>query len=149
MDIRGQHLTVRLSGDNAAVTVTYKLVLLQQDLALPGGYNEWVGLEPAPHPVGTHTIRRFLSLDDAIEPRPGDGYKELYREHTFRVPRHPKGPFTTVRFNGRIEITPAMERGAEEVTGEGVLPAQFTLGSAIRSVPKRIRDLVERVGFTK
>ena len=110
MDIRDQHLTVQLSGDDNVVTVTYRLVLLPQDLALPGGYNEWVGLEPAPHPVGSHTIRRVLSLVDAIEPRPGIGYKELYRAHTFRVPRHPKGPFTTARFNGLIEITPAMDR---------------------------------------
>ena len=61
-----------------------------QDLALPGGYNEWVGLEPAPHPVGTHTIRRFLSLDDAIEPRPATGTRSCTGSTRSACPATPK-----------------------------------------------------------
>ncbi len=77
VDIRDQHLTVQLSGDNAAVTVTYSWCYCRKISPCPAG--------------------------------------------------------TTNGSASNLRRT----------------PSALTLGSAIRSVPKRIRDLVDRVGFTR
>jgi hypothetical protein len=143
MEIRDPRLTVQPSGDDAIVTITFTVVLLQQDLTMRGGFLEAVGLSPSPSTSGplTHSLRA-LPIDDAIKPTPTATHEELYREHTFRVPRHPQGPFTTVRFNGYVDITPAVKFDDHKVTAEGVLPAKYSLRSAIQALSSRIRDLI-------
>src|SRR5215471_10513765 len=102
MEIRDERLTIgpALSvrgwpSEKAEITITFRVVLLPQDLQLPGGFLEEVDLEPN---LGTH--RRTLPIDEATKPRPGVDWKELSREHTFQVPRYPEGPFMTVKVHG-------------------------------------------------
>ena len=119
MDIRDPRLAVQPSGDDAFVTITFTVRLLQQDLKLGGGFLEAVGLSPSPTTSGLATSSLgALPIDDAIEPNPTATWRELYREHSFRVPRHPQGPFTTVRFTGYIEIRPAIPFEDYKVTAE-------------------------------
>jgi hypothetical protein len=140
VDIRDQRLTVDLADSTATVTVTFTVVLLTHDLNLGGGFLETVTLTG---PLSSLAVPKKGSLpipDNAREPL------HLPRTHTFRVPRHPAGPFATVRFNANVEVWPAVKVHDEKVTNEGVLPPRFPVVAAIadvvRAITRRLRYLI-------
>jgi hypothetical protein len=140
LQIKDQRLDVQLADTTATVTVTFTVVLLTHDLNLGGGFLETVTLTGPPSSLVVPKKGSLPIPDNAREPL------QLPRTHTFRVPRHPAGPLTTVRFNAHIEVWPAVKVHDEQTTNEGVLPARFPVLSAIadvvRAVTRRLRYLI-------
>jgi hypothetical protein len=140
--IRDQRLTVQLADATATVTVAFIVVLIDNDMKVGGGFLETVSLTG---PLSSVAVPKTGSLPVASATKIPGGW-ELPRTHVFRVPRHPVGPLTTVRFNGHVEIWPAVKLHDQQVTNEGVLPARFPVMSAIadvvRAVTRRLRYLI-------
>jgi hypothetical protein len=140
LQIKDQQLSVQLADSTATVTVTFTVVLLAHDLSVRGGFLETVTLTG---PLAVAAVPKKGSLpipDNAQAPL------QLPRSHTFKVPRHPAGPLTTVRFAADIEVWPAVKVHDEKLTNQGVLPARYPLLSAIadvvRAVTRRLRYLI-------
>ena len=147
MQIKNQQLTVHMDGDTAIVTVTFTVMLLQQDLRLDGGFSERVDLVgPLFSFRGRQQALPLMSAVHQPNPTARPGWYELYRERVFEIPRYPVGPFTTTRINGRIEIRPGIRSWEDlQITNEGVLPPRFTASSALSDVGRIVVDRVRRL----
>ncbi len=141
MLIRDEKLTIAWSWDFALVNLSFTVVLAPSDMKLSGGFLERVGLSP--ELGGLQHKTSSLMLQTAVKPRPEVDSYEMYRDHSFRVPRHPRGPFASVTFHGYIDIRPAAPYFAEKDTAPAVLPAKYSLTSAIREVVRRVRAVTK------
>lgn len=142
MYIKNERLTIQWVGNTANITIAFTVWLNEFDQNLTGGFCEQIYLAPSPR--GSSDFRYgpiHLWVDDAVETIPGTGDKEVYREHTFQVPRYPQGVFKTVAFNGYINVWPEIQLSDEKATGEGVLPARYTLWPTIQNLVKSFRTV--------
>jgi len=135
-----------VGGNKAIVTVSFTVVLDDDDMNLPGGFKETVYLTPEPPGVfAVGGTKQQLWLNKAVAQSSSNPLWELKRERTFHVPRYPypAEPFTTTRFHASIEIWPDLPRHAIKDTNEGVLPAKYPVSpsSALSEVGKIVRRL--------
>lgn len=76
---------------------------------------------------------------------PTGTWRELQREHVFKLPRHPAGPFTPVSVSAHVIILPAMKSlWDDKVFGWGVLPARYDISSTFQRVFNAMRAMFGR-----
>ena len=148
MHILNERMTVNHGSDPAIVKVTFTVILQDGDVERAVGFIERVTLDPAPLPatyIGPSVdITSPLPQNDAVRPRPGALWRELQREHVFQVPRYPKGPWTDVKFRAIINIRPGVSMSDKKITGEGELPARYSVSAAVRDIGAAIGKLLGR-----
>lgn len=148
MHILNERMTVNHRSDPAIVTVTFTVILNDGDVERAVGFIERVTLDPAPLPASyigpSVDITLPLPQEEAVRPQPSATWRELHREHVFQVPRHPKGTWNNVRFRAIINIRPGLTLSAKKITGEGELPARYTVSTAVREIGTTIGKLLGR-----
>jgi hypothetical protein len=133
MFIRESLLTVQFAGGTATATIAFTVHLSEEDLNMTGGFWETVYLEPSPsYGPAAATIHVQLPVSRAVQVTPGQPNWELYREHTFSMPRYPDGPFSTVQFHGYIEIMPqGLVSGDDHQCGRPPRPVRAAGGDTV------------------
>ena len=122
------------------VMVSYSVRIQDADLERTGGFQEtvWIATDPRMRLPFDSVYEGGLDALDA--PRDPTGpWRELQREHVFKLPRHPAGPFEPVSVSAHVRILPSMRTlwDAKDF-GWGVLPARYDIASTFQRVFKAI-----------
>jgi hypothetical protein len=127
-------LTTKRSRASAAVIVLMTM-----------GFVESVGIWTEPTTSANDVRAMGLPVDSAVRPYPTAPWRELQREHAFKLPRYPDGPFAPVHVHAWVVIKPGMEALFEEKTfGDAVLSPRYSVSSTFQHVFKSIRDVFRR-----
>ena len=93
MEIRDARLTLDPQGDPVIVMVSYSVRIQDADLERTGGFQEtvWIATDPRMRLPFDSVYEGVLDALDALRDPTGP-WRELQREHVFKLPRHPAIP---------------------------------------------------------